>query len=205
MKNPWEDIELSDYENHMNYKSVQQLTALNDMMKGQIESYDTDTLMILGIAGGNGLNHIDPHKYTRVYGVDVNENYLIECTKRYPELRGVFETVHADLKDPEAVLPKAEMVMADLVIEYVGCDDFKKALEKIAPKIVSCVIQINTDEDYISDSPYVHTFNCLDQVHEQMSVTGMNDTLAELGYVPVYQEEMNLLNGKKLIRLDYNC
>ena len=36
MNNPWKDINISDYENHMALDSVQQLQAMNQMMKGQL-------------------------------------------------------------------------------------------------------------------------------------------------------------------------
>ena len=58
MKNPWEEISLEDYENHMRLDSVLQLQALNEMMKGQLEDYPASKVMILGVAGGNGLEHI---------------------------------------------------------------------------------------------------------------------------------------------------
>ena len=62
MNNPWKDINLSDYENHMALDSVQQLQAMNQMMKGQLNQYDIKSAMILGIAGGNGLEHVDTEK-----------------------------------------------------------------------------------------------------------------------------------------------
>lgn len=55
MKNPWNDILLDDYENHMKLDSVKQLQAMNEMMKTQFEDYPASRVMILGIAGGNGL------------------------------------------------------------------------------------------------------------------------------------------------------
>ena len=76
MSNPWKDISLSDYENHMALDSVQQLQAMNLMMKGQLNKYDIQSVMILGIAGGNGLEHVDVEKITKVYGVDINAEYL---------------------------------------------------------------------------------------------------------------------------------
>ena len=51
MNNPWKDISLSDYENHMAMDSVQQLQAMNQMMKGQLNQYEVQSAMILGIAG----------------------------------------------------------------------------------------------------------------------------------------------------------
>ena len=38
MKNPWEEISLDDYENHMSLDSVRQLQTLNALMKEQFEA-----------------------------------------------------------------------------------------------------------------------------------------------------------------------
>lgn len=48
--------------------SVQQLQAMNQMMKDQLNKYDIQSVMILGIAGGNGLEHVNVEKITKVYG-----------------------------------------------------------------------------------------------------------------------------------------
>lgn len=40
MHNPWEEIDLKVYENHMSLQSVYQLQALNELMKGQFHTYD---------------------------------------------------------------------------------------------------------------------------------------------------------------------
>lgn len=42
MKNPWEEIPLSDYEDHMKLNSVMQLQALNKMMECQFNAYRTE-------------------------------------------------------------------------------------------------------------------------------------------------------------------
>ncbi len=34
MENPWKEISLADYENHMKLDSVMQLQVMNEMMKG---------------------------------------------------------------------------------------------------------------------------------------------------------------------------
>lgn len=59
--NPWQKITLDTYENHMQLASVMQLQALNTMMKEQLASYPVTSVMILGIAGGNGLEHPLPN------------------------------------------------------------------------------------------------------------------------------------------------
>ena len=46
----------------MKLDSVMQLQAMNEMMKNQFDSYPISSVMILGIAGGNGLEHIQKNK-----------------------------------------------------------------------------------------------------------------------------------------------
>ena len=46
MANPWEEISLSDYENHMKLDSVMQLQNMNQMMKGQFNAYPVSSVMI---------------------------------------------------------------------------------------------------------------------------------------------------------------
>lgn len=91
MSNPWEEIPLDDYENHMKLDSVMQLQALNEMMKGQFAAYPVSSVMIFGIAGGNGLEHIRREQFERVYGIDINTSYLQEVVRRYHALEGMLE------------------------------------------------------------------------------------------------------------------
>ena len=57
--NPWEEISLSDYESHMSLASVNQLQAMNKMMKLQFEEYPVSSVIVFGVAGGNGLEHVN--------------------------------------------------------------------------------------------------------------------------------------------------
>lgn len=97
MSNPWEEIRLDDYENHMRLDSVRQLQTMNAIMKEQFEAYPVETAMVLGVEGGNGLEHIRTDKYRIVYGVDVNEAYLCAVSERYAELSDVL-TLHIGLQ-----------------------------------------------------------------------------------------------------------
>lgn len=142
MKNPWEEIPLTDYENHMKLDSVMQLQAMNEMMKGQFDTYPISSVMIFGIAGGNGLEHIQKGRFDKIYGVDINSSYLQEVAKRYPELDGLLECLCINLIDETDKLPKADMVIANLLIEYIGYECFQNAIKQANPKYVSCIIQM---------------------------------------------------------------
>ncbi len=203
MKNPWNKIALSDYESHMGLSSVLQLQTMNSEMQAQINCYPADTIMVLGIAGGNGLEYIEAGKHATVFGVDVNRSYLDSCVKRYPELEGVFIPIQADLTKPDVQLPQADLVVANLLIEYIGYGAFQNVLGMVKPQYVSCMIQINKDDGFVSDSPYLHVFDCLNAVHHQLSEKDLTNALHHRDYIQLYCVERSLPNGKALLRLDY--
>lgn len=203
MNNPWERIDLSDYENHMKLNSVMQLQTMNEMMKGQFYTYPVSSLMILGVAGGNGLEHIKKDKFKKVYGVDVNHSYLENVIRRYPELNGILECLCIDLTDEPDKLPKTDMVIANLLIEYIGYECFQKAIQCAAPKYVSCIIQINIEDNWVSDSPYLHVFDELEQVHHQIEEDALKRAMLDIDYQAISKLERMLPNGKKLTQLDF--
>ena len=203
MKNPWEEIPLADYENHMKLDTVMQLQTLNEMMKGQFDSYSVSSVMIFGIAGGNGLEHVPKGKFERIYGIDVNSSYLQEVILRYPNLDGLFECLCINLIDEADKLPKADMVIANLLIEYIGYKCFQKAIRYVDPKYVSCIIQINIEDNWVSDSPYLHVFDRLEQVHHQMKEKALVKAMNEMDYHAIRTLERMLPNGKKLVQIDF--
>ncbi len=203
MSNPWEEIDLSDYENHMSLESVYQLQVLNHMMREQFAEYDIDTIMILGIAGGNGLEYINKEYVKKVFGVDVNQNFLDECKRRHNELGDVFETICVDLLDENVQLPCAELLVANLLVEYIGYACFQKIIRLVKPSYASCVIQINTGDSFVSDSPYIHAFDCLEAVHHQMEESNLVKCMGEIEYRLIKSTEQLLPNGKKFVRLDF--
>lgn len=203
MPNPWEVISLDDYENHMKLDSVMQLQAMNEMMKGQFDAYPISTIMILGIAGGNGLEHIQKGKFEKVYGVDINASYLQEAIRRYQSLDGILECVCVDLMKEIVPLPKVNMVIANLLIEYIGYECFQNVIQEVTPMFVSCIIQINTEDHWVSDSPYLQVFNGLEEIHHQMEEKSLANALAEIGYHEIKTLEYLLPNGKKLVQMDF--
>ncbi len=203
MKNPWEEISLADYENHMKLDSVMQLQTMNEMMKVQFNTYHISSVMVLGIAGGNGLEHIPKGKLEKVYGVDVNSDYLKEVTLRYPDLDGLLECLCINLINETDKLPKTDMVIANLLIEYIGYECFQKAIQQANPKYVSCIIQINIEDNWISDSPYLHVFDKLEQVHYQIEEHTLEKTMLEIDYHAIKTLEHMLPNGKKLVQIDF--
>lgn len=173
------------------------------MMKGLFDTYPVSSVMILGIAGGDGLEHIQKAKFKRAYGVDVNCSYLKEVIHRYPDLEGVLECLCINLIDETDKLPEADMVIANLLIEYIGYVCFQKTIQYVNPKYVSCIIQINTEDAWVSDSPYLHVFDGLEQVHHQMEDQELEKAMLEINYHSIRILEHMLPNGKKLVQIDF--
>ena len=203
MNNPWRDIDLEAYENHMSLDSVFQLQSLNKMMKDQFYSHPVQSIMILGVAGGNGLEHIDKSIINKVYGVDINRDYLDTCANRYPELQDVLDIIHTDLTQETNKLPYTDLLVANLVIEYIGYEYFQKTVKQISPKYVSAIIQINVDTSFVSKSPYLHVFDRLEEIHHQIEETDLVKVMEQIGYRKVLKIDKDLPNGKKLVRIDF--
>jgi hypothetical protein len=204
MGNPWENIPLQIYEEHMKSNDVFQLQTLNRIMKDQINGRPAKTLAILGIAGGNGLEHIDPAKIERVYGIDINSDYLNSCKTRFAHLGSCLTLIKADLADPAAELPKAELVIADLLIEYIGIGTFTALIRKTMPRTVSCVIQESAGARFVSVSPYRKWFDGLSDIHNEVNKGALSQGMRQAGYSLNSEEKYDLPNGKSFIRLDFS-
>ena len=134
-----------------------------------------------------------PYYAVRVDDIDEGEPY-----------RAYLPALLADLTEEADRLPDAELVIANLLIEYIGYPAFISVIRKVNPEYVSCVIQINTDEkNWVSDSPWLHAFDGLDRVHHQMEEGALTAAMKEAGYTGVLRAEEALPNGKALVRLDY--
>lgn len=203
MINPWEEISLSDYENHMKLDSVMQLQNMNQMMESQLNDYPASSVMILGIAGGNGLEHVNRNKFQKVYGIDINGEYLEAVKERYTDISDILECLQLNLIEETDKLPKAELLIANLLIEYIGYDCFQKVVKQVEPEYVSCIIQINVGNSWVSDSPYIHAFDDLEKVHHQMDEISLIQAMQNIGYEKIAQTEKPLPNGKKLVQLDF--
>ena len=202
--NPWEIIDLQDYEKHMKLNTVQQVQVLNLMMKDQIYRYNIKTLCILGVAGGNGLDHIQRDKIDKVYGVDINGKYLSECNQRYCGLSNTLKLIHANLLDiNNIILPHVELVIANLLIEYIGIDIFLKNILKMNAHYVSVVIQVNHENTFVSDSPYLEALSCLDTIHHDVNQEELIINMCNSGYLFIYEERIEMPNKKELVRLDF--
>ncbi|MFN7924767.1 MAG: methyltransferase domain-containing protein [Bryobacteraceae bacterium] len=118
--NPWLDVPLEDYEGHMRAPGVEQLDALADLFGEALAFCRPESVAILGVAGGNGLDRIDTGVTKRIVGVDIHPEYLAAVRTRYPELP--LTLVCCDLDRGAIEEAPAAMVHAALIFEHAGIE-----------------------------------------------------------------------------------
>lgn len=203
MPHPWEEVPLAAYEGHMQLLGIEQMQTLNALMHKRIAAYPADSVAVWGVAGGNGLEHIDPETVQAVYGVDVNVQYLAACRARYPQLSKKLMLLCADLSRPCDTLPHAELVLADLLIEYIGIPAFVERVRECNPKRLCCVIQKNISAAFVSVSPYRQALSGIGALHTDVEEGALTEAMDALPFRLLYREEIPLPNGKLFIRLDF--
>lgn len=207
MNNPWNDVPLEVYESHMSLDSVAQLQALNRIMGEQVKAYpDAESAAVIGVAGGNGLEYFG-ERFKAVYAIDINSKYLEVCAHRFgPSMGERLKLVEADISKPETALPMVDLIIADLLIEYVGIEKFCSAVSAAQARNVSCVIQnTGSKRNFVSESPYQAELQGIGALHCDIEESDLTAGMAGHGYGMVYREAVDMPNGKRLIRLDYTA
>lgn len=201
--NPWNEIDLNIYEAHMS--RVLQLQTLNHIVSQQLKDYDHTNVTILGIAGGNGLEYIDVANTDRVYVIDVNRHYLDACVDRYPELSSILKPIHCDLSDDDVVLPYANITIGNLVVEYLGEENFAKLLGKNRDRldVLTCVIQKNNGNNVVSESGMASAFDSILAIHHDIDPSELSDNLSKEGFEQIKEIVYPLPSGKELLRIDF--
>ncbi len=199
MANPWLSIPLQDYESHMGRDNAQQLSVLSELFKRALDICVPDSVAVLGIAGGNGLEHVNHATIRRVVGFDINARYLDEVGRRfgtYPNL----ELHCVDLSEGELGIPPAALVHAALFFEHTGLGGaLDNALSLVAPEDrLSVVLQLPdhqqqnvTPTAYASMQTLAEGFSLVDTSH-------FRGVLEKRGFRLVQEEFRPLPTGKAL-------
>jgi hypothetical protein len=59
------------------------------------------------------------------------------------------------------------------------------------------------EDSWVSDSPYLHVFDGLEQVHHQMEEQSLQKAMFKIDYHTIKTLERMLPNGKKLVQIDF--
>lgn len=127
--NPWTTVTAAEYERHMGPEGVDQLRPLSAILGRACAHLRPRRLLVLGIATGNGLEHVNPGITERVVGVDLNIQYVAIARQRFAGLGTRLELYCTDLLKVNLPPSSFDLVWAGLVLEYV---DLGAAASRIA-------------------------------------------------------------------------
>lgn len=196
---PWNEIPLEDYENHMSHNSVGQLAVLNSLTKKYLNNIKPKTCLFLGVAGGNGLEHIDNTITQNVIGIDINQDYLDKAKERYEKKITSLKLKNFDITTDTKVFCKADFIWAGLVLEYTGIDkslEFSiNNLQTGGNLIVS--IQSNNGVQSVSQSG-IESVQKVGSIFQLIDQEILVTKAIEIGLKLVENEESFFPNGKSL-------
>ncbi len=124
MDHPWLQIPIEDYEGHMALPEVGQATLLRALMLETLRATSATSLAVLGVAGGNGLESIDPARISRLVALDFNPDYLALCVRRFGNRFPGLEPVLHDLSTGPPPNAPVDCVFAGLLLEYLSVERF---------------------------------------------------------------------------------
>lgn len=157
MRNLWLDIPLSDYESHMSMPAIDQADMLAAQFSDALLRFSPEAVAVIGCAGGNGFDKIDPAVTRRVVGVDINPGYIVAAASRFEGSVSGLEFHVADIQfDPLAFEP-VDLVYAALVFEYVSLPESLGRLSgscRPGGRLVTVLQLPLQDIHAVSPSPY---------------------------------------------------
>jgi len=200
MSNPWLNVPLADYEGHMGSSAVQQSEPLSRLFAEALTLFGPSSVAILGIAGGNGLERLNPTAVRRIVGVDINPEYLDAVSQRFPQLPGL-ELHHADLAEETIEIAPVDLVHAALIFEHTGtARALDNAIALVAPGgALSVVLQLPGDPNqnigksgYTSVQAHSGHFALVDPAQFSGTLRSRNFHLSHRRHLPVPDKALQL-------------
>ena len=178
----------------MTAPGVEQLRALSLLFSRALTRARPRSVAVLGIAGGNGLEHIDG-SVTRVVGVDIRAEYLDEVRRRFPDLP--LELHCVDLSHDAISAAPVDLVHAALIFEHAGLERaLDNALSLVAPGgSLSVVLQLPSAAATVAPTP----FGSMQSLRDHVSIIafdGFRELVESRDFSPVVEEAMALPGGK---------
>jgi len=196
MSNPWLRLPLDDYEGHMKSPEVGQLEVLAELFAEVLSMRRPNSVAVLGVAGGNGLDRIDSEITERVVGIDLNPIYLEAVRRRYFSLPGL-ELHCTDLAQQVANLEPVDLVHAALVFEHAGVDRcLDSALSLVANGgALSVVLQLPAEAAQVG-TPAFLSMQSLKSHFSLIDAVWLRQTLQARQFQLIYDAKRALPAGK---------
>ena len=201
MINPWESVTSKDYEGHMRF--LGQDVLLNSIFKQQVSDSSYNTIGIIGIGCGNGLEHV--HADAVVYGYDINGVFLETCRRRYSSSFRQFILRDVDLTQEETRIEPCDLMICNLVVEFIGLSCLISLVKSALPIKVSIVLQLAKGSDTaVSQSPYSSRLEDLASIWKPVHPEDLLSAFSEIGYHNTFEHIYFLNQDRSFLRMDFS-
>ncbi len=156
MSNPWLDVDLSDYINHMSSPGVGQYQMINDCFRNLLDKIEPEKILVPGCTIGNGFEYINWQMVSEVTALDINPYFLKVLRERFPEEKKL-ELISGDFNSFSSLNRNYDLIFAALFFEYV---DVKSTLYKFRQmmnksSVLFSIIQLpDAGQSKVSHSEY---------------------------------------------------
>lgn len=205
MRNPWLDIPLNDYEGHMALRGVGQANVIAALFEQAIGRCAPTSIAVIGCAGGNGFERINPDTVLRVVGVDVNPQYIEQSRVRHAQRLRNLELLCADVQSESLNYGPVDFTYAALLFEYVDAASTLRTLKRNSRPgaVLTTVLQLpHAALPSVSPSPF-QSLGGLARLMNLVAPEEFRDAALKAGYTPVGTATTELPSGKKFCVQDF--
>jgi SAM-dependent methyltransferase len=197
-KNPWLEISVSDYVNHMSSPEVKQYQLINRCFKSVLTRHKPKRIFVPGCTIGNGFEHISWEKVESVVALDINCEYLNILKDKFKE-KEKLKIINEDITTFDSKGRKFDLIFAALLFEYV---DLTPALEKIkglmdSTSVLFSMIQL-PGKDKVTRTKY-KSLEKLSPVMHLITGDEFQNELKRNGFIIKLSEQKVLKRGKSFL------
>jgi len=199
MSSPWLDIPLNDYEGHMAHPGVGQSSVIAELFDHAIMRWAPSSIAIIGCAGGNGFNKINPEVVKRVVAVDLNPQYIEKTRVRHTRRLPGLELLCADVQSESLNYGPVDLTYAALLFEYVDIDSALRTLKRNSRlgAALTTVLQLpHAAMPSVSPSPY-RSLDCLASLMNLVAPEDLHSAARRAGFTSTDTAMVELASGKQ--------
>lgn len=190
----------------MAHPGVGQAAVLADLLEQALLRRAPASIAIIGCAGGNGFERINPEVTTKVVGVDLNPQYLHAARARHARRLPNLELICADVQSQSLNYGPVDFTYAALLFEYVDVSSALKTLQRTTRPggTLTAVLQLpHAAMPSVSPSPY----RSLEDLSSHLSLVSPEDLRSaalSIGFTPGMAATADLASGKQFHVQDFS-
>lgn len=184
----------------MGLPHVGQASLLGDIFEAALRRFVPASVAVLGCAGGNGFERIQPDVTTRIVGVDLNPDFVRRARERFEKRLLGLELHVGDVQADAFAFAPVDLVFAGLLFEYV---DPRVALGRIRAMlrpggVLVAVLQLaDADIPEVTPSAYA-SLGALASIMRLVPPDSLRRAAEEVGYRQTDAHIVAAAGGKRL-------